>query len=117
MLSRAIGRSCVSVRTSSLSSAAPNPVAMATVRLRPADFCRGATLTEREDLKHRIDTVLEDLAIGMEGWRHDGLVPNSVLTEARELQEEAGWEKQPDLADRLGTAIAQAEREIELGRS
>jgi hypothetical protein len=73
-------------------------------------------LTEREDLEHRIDVVLQVLATDMEGWRHDGLVPNSALTEARELKEEAGWEKQPDLSDRLATAIAQAEREIELGR-
>ncbi len=74
-------------------------------------------MTEREDLKHRIDTVLEVLAIDMEAWRHDGLVPNSALTEARELKEEAGWEKQPDLSERLTTAIAQAERELEQGRS
>jgi hypothetical protein len=74
-------------------------------------------LTEREDLKHRIDTVLEVLAIGMEGWRNDGIVPNSALTEARELKEEAGWESQPDLSDRLTAAIEQAEREIEQGRS
>lgn len=73
-------------------------------------------MTEREDLKHRIDTVLEVLAIDMEGWRNDGIVPNSALTEARELKEEAAWEKQTDLSDRLATAIAQAEREIELGR-
>jgi hypothetical protein len=77
----------------------------------------GATLTERADLNHRIDVVLQVLATDMEAWRHDGLVPNSVLTEARELQEEASWEKQTDLSDRLATAIAQAEREIELGRS
>jgi hypothetical protein len=77
----------------------------------------GATLTEREDLNRRIDVVLQVLATDMEAWRHDGLVPNSALTEARELQEEATWEKQTDLSDRLGTAIAQAEREIEQGRS
>jgi hypothetical protein len=74
-------------------------------------------LTEREDLEHRIDTVLEVLAIDMEGWRHDGLVPNSALTEAKELKEEAGWEKQPDLSERLTAAIERAEREIEQGRS
>jgi hypothetical protein len=74
-------------------------------------------LTEREDLKHRIDVVLEVLATDMEAWRHDGLAPNSALTEARELKEEAGWENQTDLADRLTTAIGQAEREIEQGRS
>ena len=74
-------------------------------------------MTEREDLKHRIDTVLEVLAIDMEGWRNDGIVPNSALTEARELKEEAGWESQPDLSERLTTAIEQAEREIEHGRS
>jgi hypothetical protein len=77
----------------------------------------GGTLTEREDLNHRIDIVLQVLATDMEGWRHDGLVPNSALTEARELKEEAGWEKQSDLSERLATAIAQAEREIERGRS
>jgi hypothetical protein len=77
----------------------------------------GATLTEREDLKHRIDVVLEVLATDMDVWRHDGLVPNSALTEARELKEEADWEKQPDLSERLTAAIAQAEREIEQGRS
>ncbi len=77
----------------------------------------GATLTEREDLKHRTDLVLQVLATDMDAWRHDGLVPNSALTEARELKEEAAWEKQSDLSDRLATAIAQAEREIELGRS
>jgi hypothetical protein len=77
----------------------------------------GATLTEREDLNHRIDTVLQVLATDMEGWRHDGLIPNSALTEARELKEEAVWEKQTDLSERLATAIAQAEREIEQGRS
>jgi hypothetical protein len=77
----------------------------------------GATLTEREDLKHRIDVVLQVLATDMAAWRHDGLVPNSALAEARELKEEAGWENQADLAERLATAIAQAEREIEQGHS
>jgi hypothetical protein len=77
----------------------------------------GVTLTEREDLNHRIDVVLQVLATDMEGWRHDGLVPNAALTEARELKEEAGWENQGDLSERLAAAIAQAEREIEQGRS
>lgn len=78
---------------------------------------RGATLTERDDLKHRIDVVLQVLATDMEGWRRDGLVPNTSLAEARELKEEATWEQQADLAERLDTAIAEAEREIERGRS
>ncbi len=86
-------------------------------RLRAADCLPGgATLTEREDLKHRTDIVLQVLATDMEAWRHDGLVPNSVLTEARELKEEAAWEKQNDLSEQLSAAIAQAEREIGQGR-
>jgi len=70
-------------------------------------------MSEREDLQRHVDAVLADLSIGMEGWRNTGQAPNSVLQEAKELHEEAGWEQQSDLADRLAGAIEQAEREIE----
>jgi len=73
-------------------------------------------MSEREDLQRQVDTVLEDLSIGMEAWRNTGQAPNSVLQEAKELREEAGWERQTDLADRLAGAIEQAEREIERAR-
>lgn len=76
----------------------------------------GAQMSEREDLKARIDIVLENLAVDMDGWRRSGLAPNSTLAEARELAEEATWEKQDDLADRLSSAIQHAEREIAQGR-
>jgi hypothetical protein len=74
-------------------------------------------MSEREDLQHRVDVVLENLAIAMEGWRNTGLDPNSALREAKELHEEATWEQQNDLAERLVSAVDQAERQIQHGRS
>ncbi len=74
-------------------------------------------MSEREDLQRRVNVVLENLAIAMEGWRNTGLDPNSALREARELHEEASWEQQTDLAEGLVSAIDQAERQIGHGRS
>jgi hypothetical protein len=74
-------------------------------------------MSEREDLQSRVGIVVENLAIGMEAWRNTGQVPNSALREARELHEEATWEQQTDLAERLTSAIDQAERQIQRGRS
>jgi hypothetical protein len=73
-------------------------------------------MSEREDLKSRIDIVLEDLLVAMEAWQRTGQVPNMALREARELQEEATWEQQNDLAQRLASAIGEAEQQIERGR-
>jgi hypothetical protein len=73
-------------------------------------------MSEREDLKSRIDIVLEDLLVAMEAWQRTGQVPNMALREARELQEEATWEQQNDLAQRLASAIEEAEQQIARGR-
>jgi hypothetical protein len=74
-------------------------------------------MSEREDLQSRVDVVLENLAIAMESWRNTSLEPNTALREARELHEEATWERQTDLGERLESAIDEAEREIARGLS
>ncbi|MGH3300908.1 MAG: hypothetical protein ACRDOK_04320 [Streptosporangiaceae bacterium] len=73
-------------------------------------------MSEREDLAARIEVVLRQMSMDLEGWRRDGLARNSTLRAARELLEEAQWEGQTDLAGRLASGIQEFEDEVEHGR-
>jgi hypothetical protein len=73
-------------------------------------------VSELEDLTARIEVVLRQMSLDLDGWRRDGLARNSTLTQARELLEEAQWEQQSDLAGRLASRIEEFEGEIEHGR-